>query len=531
MVRRPLPPDLTAGAIALAFALICTSFAWQPELASFADDSASYLVMAQVFSPWQLVPQPIAEAYVREAFYPPLFPALLALAGAGNDIGRAHAVSALLLACALPVAYVVGVRWLHDRRAALAVVVTTALLPSLWIHVKGILSEPLFCFLFLAILALLETEKRSAVLLALAMAALSLTRTVGLIVLAAYAAHALMHSGMGLRQRAQRAWPALAGIAAYAVWVLVRPAEAADVNVRFMAERGQAIFASPSMLAALGASMVRQANALGEAWIGALMVFWVPGRVVPLVIASGLGMLSLAGLLARLRARSVDAWMTAAYLLTFLLWPFHDQMTRFLFPVLPVLVLYGFWAIAGALRRSARPVAAASLVLSVVFASLSVPALAFIYQRARSPEPYARMTDWYRTPDLDQARSRAQVHLGLLADMHAIGRLTQPQDHVMWVAPSYIALLANRHGVPAPEAELPPERYRAVVGEKRPDYVFLSLYHPRDTLSDRAWQTGIAAMTGSGTAVHVNTRPDGVVSSVLLKLKADELVALGAAGH
>ena len=520
-------PDIAAGALAVAFALVCVRFAWQPVLASFADDSASYLVMAQVFSPWQPASQPIAEAFVREAFYPPLFPALLGLVGAGDDIGLAHAVSALLLACALPLTYMLGVRWLGDRRAALAAVIVTALLPSLWIHVKGILSEPLFCLLFLAILVLLETEKRGPMLLALALAALALTRTVGVIVLAAHALHALTQPATDSRERAKRAWPAFAGIAAYGVWVLLRPAETADVNVRFMVERGHAIFASPDMLAALGAGMARQAKAFAEAWIGALMVFWVPGRMVPVAIASALGALSLAGLLARLGTGKLDAWMTAAYLLTFLLWPFYDQMTRFLFPVLPVLVLYGFWAIGAALRRSGRPAIAASVVLTLVFASLSMPALAFIHQRARSPEPHAQMTDWYRTPDLDKARARAQVHLDLLADMQAIERLTRKHDRVMWVAPSYIALLANRRGVPAPEAGLSLDRYRAAVGEKSPDYVFLSLYHPRDTLSDRAWQVGVAAVAKSGTVVHLNTRPDGMVSSLLVKLRGEDLVARG----
>ena len=44
---------LAAGALTLAFAIACAAFVRQPTLATFADDSVSYLVMAQVFSPWQ----------------------------------------------------------------------------------------------------------------------------------------------------------------------------------------------------------------------------------------------------------------------------------------------------------------------------------------------------------------------------------------------------------------------------------------------------------------------------------------------
>src|SRR4029079_12161382 len=38
--------------LALAFAWACAAFVRQPTLAGFADDSVSYLVMAQVFPPY-----------------------------------------------------------------------------------------------------------------------------------------------------------------------------------------------------------------------------------------------------------------------------------------------------------------------------------------------------------------------------------------------------------------------------------------------------------------------------------------------
>ncbi len=504
-------------------------FAWQPELASFADDSASYLVMAQVLSPWQPASPAVAEAFVREAFYPPLFPLLLGLAGAGGHVALAHALTALLLAACLPALYRLGMLWLGERWAAAAATLTTALLPSLWIHVKGVLSEPLFSLLLLLILWAIESGRRRPLLLALLMAALALTRTVGLSVVAAYALHALSRRGASWRERAQCAWPALAAIAAYAAWaLLLRPAGTSDDYMRIVLERAHGMLIASSPLAALGVSLVRQANALGEAWIGALMLFWVQGRAVPAVLASLLGIVALAGLGVRLAQGKVDAWMLGAYLGTFLLWPFYDQMTRFLFPALPVLVLYAFWALAALARAAGRRAGAAPALLALIFASISVPALAFIHQRAGAGGPYAQITDWYRTPDLDRARARAQVQLDLLADMNAIRRLTLPQDQVMWVTPSYIALLAERRGVPAPDAELGPERYREAVDKARPDYLFLSLYHPRDTLRDAAWKTGVSAMAGAGPVVHMSTRPDGAVSSILLKLKGDSLVASGA---
>src|SRR3972149_3285097 len=97
--------------------------------------------------------------------------------------------------------------------------------------------------------------------------------------------------------------------------------------------------------------------------------------------------------------------LPAACLVTFLLWPFPDQMTRFLFPVLPVLVLYAFWALAAVLRAVGRAPALGHALLALVALSLSVPALAFIQQRGIAGGRYAEMTDWYRRPDLDDARA------------------------------------------------------------------------------------------------------------------------------
>src|SRR6185436_6286092 len=100
--------------------------------------------------------QAVAAAFPREAFYPPLFPLVLALAGAAHNTAWAHAVTALLLAASIPLLYLLGIRLLEDRRAAAAAALCVVLSPSIWINAKGILSEPLFCLLLVATLYTLE---------------------------------------------------------------------------------------------------------------------------------------------------------------------------------------------------------------------------------------------------------------------------------------------------------------------------------------------------------------------------------------
>ena len=214
-----------------------------------------------------------------------------------------------------------------------------------------------------------------------------------------------------------------------------------------------------------------------------------------------------------------DAWIAAAYLATLLIWPFYDQMGRFLFPILPVLVLYAFWTLGRAMRAFGRRVDLVHGLLAVLLLSLTLPALAFLAQRAGVPERYAQVVDWYSTPDLSAARARARRHLDLFDDMQEIGRLTRPGDRVMWFAPSYIALLADRHGLATPDPSLPPSDYRRAVRESGADYVFLSRYHPRDTIRTRAWQAGTAALLPESKAVHVRSGDGGAATSILLKMR------------
>ena len=205
-----------------------------------------------------------------------------------------------------------------------------------------------------------------------------------------------------------------------------------------MLERRQGFLDGPGgIFASLAASLLRQANALAEGWVGTLTLFWVEGQPLRPLLAGVVGAFALAGLAIRLSRGHADGWMMAAYLATLLAWPFHEQMGRFLFPAVPVLVLYAFLAAGEALRRLARPAALAHALLAALLLALSVPAMAFIYQRSQAAGRVVEMTEWYRTPDLTRARNRSQVHLDLLDDMRAIRSLTQPQDRVMWVVPSY----------------------------------------------------------------------------------------------
>jgi hypothetical protein len=479
--------------------------------------------MAQAFSPWRDASAPVAAAFAGEAYYPPFFPLCLALAGAAYDFGRAHVLDALLVAAWIPLAYALGARWLGDRVAAAATAVALACLPSLWVNARGILSEPLFGVLLLVALLLVERRGGSRIrdaAIAIALSALALTRSVGLVAALAYAAWAMATAPGAWGARLRRAAPALLPFLAYGAWVVLRPAATADDYARIGAESLAELLRSGHGWSILAARMSHDVQAMGQSWIGAFMLFWVEERPLPWILAGVLGLAALAGLALRLRQGRADGWILAAYLATFLVWPFPGQMARFLFPVLPALLLYAFVAVIALARRFRAAPALPALVATAVILSLCVPALAFIRERARlgAQGGYAQISDWYTTADLERARRRSEVHLGLAADMAEIATRTRPGDRVMWVVPGYVALLANRYGVRAPSPGLVEAAYRDAVLRASPDYVFLSRYHPRDTVSGAAWDRAAAALAGWAIVyARSQDRSDGL-DSVLLRV-------------
>ena len=524
-----MKPGVAVGMLTIAFAFLCVRFVWQASLGTFADDSVSYLVAAQVMSPWQHASSPVLEAFHREAAYPPLYPLLLALSGTAANFLLAHALSGLLVAAWLPTVYLLAVRWLQSRWMAAFVTLATALLPALWINAKGILSEPLYGLLLLGLLYFLEAGprgRRGTVIAAALLSGLVLTRSAGLALVLAYFLWAWIARAVLPAERFRTALPAAIAVLAYAAWVGIRPGESSDTNAAVLAQGGRSLVGSPDAVHWLAASLLRQLNATAEGWIGSLMVYWVPGRPVPVVLAGLLGALALAGCMLRIYERKVDGWITAGYLLTFLAWPFYDQMGRFLFPILPVLLVYMFYAACRIGVKLDRPARVFAGLVALVLFSLEGPALAFVYQRARTGGESAGIVDWYRTPGIDQARARARVHLDLFADMADINRLTPPGAQVMWVSPGYIALLAERRGLKSPDPELPAAEYRQAVASSGAQYLFLSEFHPRDTLRDAAWRAGLEAMIGHAQVVHSRTDATGTrLTSLLLRLGPEKAAA------
>ena len=480
--------------LAIAAAALAIAFAWQRGVASLYDDSVSYLVMAQALSPWEATPAAIAAAWPDQR-YPPLFPLLLGVAGGAYDWRLAHAWVGLAFGAGV---FLLGILGRDVARCGLVGVVAALLfacMPGAWLNVKGILTE--FPYVALSLGALIayrrcaaHPTKRAFALVAVLLAAAILTRTIGV---ALAAAVAIAEGWRYLRGRdvARLRGFAVAcaiALAVVAAWYVARPRGGEDAYVSFSTAVAQnAVERGGGWLVSLVAS---NASAIADAWLTALLVFWGEPWKPGFLIACAVGISGVAGTLWRASRGEADAIYVIAFAAILVAWPFPGQMYRLALPAIPLVALNAIWLWQALLARRMEGARAARWAALATAAPLVIAVLAvyaYIAGRAHVPAGLeaagyrARdIAEFYRVPFLPSAYATALAEIDVIADLERIRSTTPEAASVMWYRPEYVALFARRRGV---ELENPADAAGAArqIEAKKPDYVYLSAVHPRDT--------------------------------------------------
>lgn len=447
-------------AILAAVVPLAYLFTASDKLASFGDDSASYLTLAQYFLGSSGNAYAAAWAGYHSRF-PPLLPLLLALTGGANDYRIAHALVAATGVLALPLVYRYAGRQLGCAAGGLAVVVLFLVMPTAWISMKGILSDPLF--LLVAMGALVFFEERLAgdrgsapdyLVFGLLLGCAFLARVMGFALLLAYAMHAAVAIARGReRFRARLLLPLLPWIFLVGLWYALRPTAATGSYEQIAIDRFGEWAAQP--LAMLG----RAAEIYVGGWVASFMGEGAVG--VPTVVALVLlGCTALAGMFLRIAENRVDGWFVLIQLAAVFAWMFAPESTRrLLYPSVPLLVFFAAYAllrIARAASLAAGQRATLFLAVAAVEVVLVLPAMLLLASRACDREPvipgsgyaYRDVTEYYTTINREEARKQAGVVVATLAGLESIARATPPDAAVMWMRPEYVALLGHRRAEP-----------------------------------------------------------------------------------
>ncbi len=486
--------DLALVALSLAVAVAAARFTWQPGLASLHDDSVSYLVMAQAFSPFQSASAAVMAAWPNEK-YPPFFPLLLALSGGAFDWRLAHALVAASFAASVFVAGYYARLVIGTAGIAVAAATAYALLPGSWLLVKGILSEFPYIALAFAALALHEwhrgqaPSRRASIAMGLLLAAAMLTRTIGVTLIAAFALSEGVRflRGRDLQRLLAWKWSLAVPILSAGLWYALRPSGGEDAYVAY----GMRVFedAAGNGLSQVIARAGASASALVDAWLNALVIYWGEAWSPRFLLACAIGAIGLGAALLRAVRAEADGLYCILFLAVLAMWPFPGQMYRLAFPLVPLLVVNVFAAAAAWIgRRDGKSLSSwpAYAALALPFA-LCIPAVFYIVERARAVDAEAtaayRTTDiaeFYRIPSGPGAEANARRQIGIFLDMDRIRRTTSGRARIMWYSPNYVALLAGREAVPL---EHPGDAAQLLeqVRRHRPDFIYLADVHPRDS--------------------------------------------------
>ncbi len=448
--RSGSPGGVPMGLALAAFALVAALyFHWgtSDRLLSFGGDNATYLLIARDLSPFG-ASSPGAAGYARQHYYPPLYPAFLAITGAAHGLVAAHVATIASLLAGIAVLFA----WCRTlgltRMVSVGLALAFAAVRGTYFTALEIESEPLYLLLSLVALAATQRAQRSTSgiasgVAALAVGATTLTRSAGLALLAAH----LVWLGLHRPKR----FLALGLIALVPAIVWMRHGGNSDYT-RILVERYR-----DGGAAGIVDGLRLQVSSLAQDWLG---LFALEPATVVVIVVTGLTALGLAGAVMRLRRGELDALYLGAYLALIVIWPFPGEMARFLVVVLPIALVHAAWALEALLaklpdRRAARWIALAS---AMAFASVLVPQIALTATRfhagARPELAGLRRSAMWFDPD----RVAAEKMLRFAARLE--DALRRVHDHVpadacvFSVKPSLVGLFADRRSVYTPPASL-----------------------------------------------------------------------------
>ncbi len=538
----------------LWIAAVCWFVAGE-QLHSLSDDSVSYLIMGQYWSPWHDVPAAITDIYPYE-LYPPLFGWLLAVTDAAWYMPWAHALVVILLGMAWYACFHLTRRWLNNAWAALAVVVLLSLASYSLIHVQRILSENLYLLLTFAVLWVAQAPAapslsqwpsgdtlksnapqgvfdRQAILLATLLSLLVLTRSTGLVMVLAWFVQQFLQglsNNDGVMHR-HKHWLRIASIGlipiiGWLMWSWLRPDVTSD---RYSSDlvKGLLSFNFDHSLESFSLLFLPQLVAIRDAWYSVWMVYWIEDYNFSYLIVSLTGLLGGVGLLWRLRSNQLDAWYVLGTLLLLSLWPYPGQMIRFIYVIAPLWLMYGLFMIQALARLSKHDrigtISVNGLALLMLLAVL--PAVGHVVGRATFPETewaYSEIAEFYLRLDPVDARQDARRQLEVFADMQRIRESTNEGDRVMWNTAGYIPLLAGRYGQYFPATEDRAD-FLQQIADSSTTHIYLSRFNPRRTTLDNNELKIYALLQAWTQPLWVRKHADGQPDSLLLKIDQSRL--------
>lgn len=515
-------------------------FSWHPGLGTIGDDSVSYLNIAR----WLLDPtDPVISEWVDyQTHFPPLFPVVLALTGGAHNLLLANLLVGGFAVLALAALYGYASCVLTDRVDGFLLTAAFLLLPTAWVSVRGIVPEPLYLLLVLGFLWFCRVRyddqapsRVDALIAGVLLGAAWLTRSAAAALVAAY----VVYAGLRLARSRGLGWlnstiPVIVTAVMAVAWMLLMPAHSEAYDLVLRNVRGM-ITSSPLNYA------YRSLQYLAQSWVASFALTSQVGLLAKVLIFA-LGLLGLAGTIARAIRNRLDAWYVLASLGMLFLWLFPEsQMRRLLYPVVPLLLLHAAWALRQLTARLTQP-GIKKLIWAIAIGlpfAVVLPADLLVVQRAQlrkpvlatAPYTLAGMRDLYTRLGTREARALAAGAVAMLRGFDSVRTATAPDARIMWMRPDYVAVLTGRHGVPWYYGEGMDGLLRRAL-DARVDYVIASNTYKGDMRGEQSERfDDFSVLSAFADPVIVVANAElGINEFVLLRVDRSRLEALIAEG-
>ena len=401
-------------------------------------DSINYLFMAEYFGG---SPDRLAQLYFHSSVFPPLFPATISLFGASPAI--AHNLSAILFLLASVPFYF----WLKSIRGSNEAIWITALAwlsPILVSSSLDILSEGLFLvWMFAAFrVSQLSCSRETAMGLALFVACAVLTRSVGVALLPGF----VFWLWRGRKELGAFSW-------SMTLIVLSTPILAWEMYKRSRPS-GHGMSYLDVWLDRVGSEKMGFWDVLSQN-VSALLHAGIAngGAFLNLLLFA----LAIPTFFRRLKAQSFDAFFMLTYLAIILIWPFPDQMPRFLLVLAPILVVYAVITVSSLLSMAGISrfigVGVGSIALFLGFLPANIHHIQRINMSVEPVlQPYKRSSHWMSMKEDDKAEHVLQT-MHRLALAHAHIQETMPEgDCIYAVFYDLVSYNSKRRTIKMPDS-------------------------------------------------------------------------------
>ncbi|MEM7541450.1 MAG: hypothetical protein AAF384_07650, partial [Pseudomonadota bacterium] len=441
----------SAIAIGLLFTAYFVGLALKNTVDGVNSDGIVYLFLAQHLGFGAPIPEHLAAHLLEQFPFPPLFSVLLGLCGGGIDSpSTSFVVGSVFLGSAAAIFFAL----LRAEGATLAgAFFLTALwsaIPSTVFVAFGVFSETLYLALCLAVFFALRLTDIStsawlgaAILVALA----TLTRSAGMVLLVSY----LLVLWRGA-PRPSLAWQASAvALLPIVGWNIFKSLNGWSAGYASIFLDGAVQwFESPLVLVQrlsdnLGAITYhthRSFDFLSSDYSAIAVVF----LLLPAMIT----------LRRRLRHWRIDALYLVGSLALLLVWPFPNDMQRFLFPLLPIFVAYAFDGFGSLVPKISSGVRQGvylliALVAVCAIAPSTVSVLSQIKRYANTPhQDWVRTSAWYRYLNPNEAIAAFSYEQQIHAAVKAVLEGSPDTACISTTYPAVIYVQGRRASLPPP---------------------------------------------------------------------------------